>query len=330
MAKLDPRSADAIRLYMFVSAAVAGFLIAYFLVVPIMKNTCTWFTARCTQVVVQRGANNALLVTVGPYQYYYDGVKYIFAYGNNLAGSCPAQVVSGIQPSPVISQPLPNFCFRFKPTPDDPGCVAGDTTKCAVCAQPIEETCVRAAMPLPGAPGKFTCDGKTPLDTQICCETLPPCPETQQCVLSEVATRAPDGSFSCDTGTLSGEICDLTPRYVANKGYTCNNGQTFSVQPQCCKCTSTFQQVTNSGTTDAVDIFEPTFVVDAQSMKVMPINGGIMCGVKQSVVTQMFADRKREALNLTVPVQAAGLNVYQVFDTLKQQGVLHVAQKKTG
>lgn len=328
MAKLDPRSADAIRLYMLLGAAVTGFLTAYFLVVPILKNTCTWFTARCTQVLVQRGANNALLVTVGPYQYYYDGVNYIFAYGDALVGTCPAQVVSGVQPYPVVSPALPNFCFRFKPTPDDPACVAGDESKCAVCAEPAVKTCVRAAAPV--ADGKFTCDGTTLLDTQTCCDFLPPCPGTQQCVLSEAATRSADGTLSCSTGTLDGNVCDFTPRYVAGQGYTCNGGQTFSTTPHCCKCSDAFQQVTNAGTTDAVDIFEPTFVVDAQSMKLVPTNGGIVCGVKQSIVAQMFAGKKREVMNLNVPVQEAGLNVYQVFDVLRQQGVLRVAQKKQG
>lgn len=324
MARLDPRSPDAIRMYMLVAGAVVGFLLTFFLVVPILQSSCTWFTARCTQVTVQRGADNALLVTAGPYQYFYDGKNYIYAYGDSLAGQCPAQVVSGVQPSPVISPPLPDFCFRWRPTPDDPACVAGDDSKCAVCDQMVQQVCARAASELALGAGKFSCDGKTEVPPGTCCDTIPPCADPkQQCVLTAPASKQADGSFTCAQGRLDGEVCDLAPRYDAGQGYTCTNGATHTPLPQCCLCSSSFTQVTHAGTTDAVNLFEPVFVVDAQVMRLLPTNRGIMCGMRQEVVAQQFADRKRERVNVSVPVTESGLDIYQVFDVLKKKQVFH-------
>jgi hypothetical protein len=325
MARLDPRSPDAIRIYILLAGAVVGFLLAFFLIVPILQSSCTWFTSRCTQVTVQRGADNALLVTVGPYQYFYDGKNYIYAYGDSLAGECPAQVVSGVLPLPVISPPLANFCFRWRPTPDDPACQAGDDSKCAVCDQMVQQVCARAAAEVAPSTGKYSCDGgKTVVPAGTCCDTIPPCVDPkQQCMLTAPATQQADGSFTCAQGKLDGEVCDLAPQYVAGKGYTCNSGTSYTPSPQCCLCSSSFTQVTHPGTTDALNLFEPVFVVDAKAMRLLPTNRGIMCGVRQEVVAQQFVQSKRERVNVNVPVAESGLDIYQVFDVLKKKQVFH-------
>lgn len=191
MAKLDPKSPDAIRIYLLLAGAVVGFLFGFFLIVPILKDTCTWFTARCSQVAVQEGDGNSLLVSVGPYKYYYDGVKYIYAYGDELNGSCPRGIASNLSPNFLPAPVQPNFCYRWKPTPDDPECLGGKQDKCAVCDQTLEQMCATACAPggdpeqcancnnvitqicaryaKPVGDGKFTCDGTTMLDAQECC-----------------------------------------------------------------------------------------------------------------------------------------------------------------
>ena len=129
MAVLDPKSPDAIRLYLFFGAMVSAFLLTYFLVVPAMKNACVWFTSGCTNITVVRGDDNRLWVTMNgsPYAYFYDGRKYIYAYGQALQGSCPKGVASGATAEPVASPPVPTaFCFKWSANPDD-------STQPAVC-----------------------------------------------------------------------------------------------------------------------------------------------------------------------------------------------------
>lgn len=327
MAKLDAKSADAIRIYMMLGGAVAGFLLSYFLIVPILKNTCTWFTSRCSRVTVQVGADNSLLVTAPPNQYFYDGVQFIYAYGDSLAGNCPTAIATGVQPAPVIAAPIPSFCFRWKLTPDDPECLAGNKDKCVVCAEPLQQLCARAATPT-GTSG-FTCDdGKTVLDSPTCCEYVPPCANAAQCNLTVPAQKQADGSYTCAKGLLDGNVCNVSPKYETGKGYTCDNGMTYTQKPQCCDCTSSFQQVTYAGTTSAVNAYEPVYTVNARTMQLMPQNQGVACGLKRNIVQEMFRSTPSRAVKVTLPVKDAMLDLYQVFDVLRANGIFRPPSNK--
>jgi hypothetical protein len=325
MAKVDPRSPEAIRLYMLASAAVTSFLLTYFLVVPILKNTCTWFTARCARVTVQVGKNNTLLVSAPPYTYYYDGVQFIYAYGDNLAGTCPQVIVSGVQSTPVISPPIDSFCFRWRQTPNDPACLAGDDSKCAVCegSPPTLSAggvCARAAEPVAGT-DQFTCDGQTKLDLQACCNFIPPCPGGEQCLLAVPATRGADGKFSCEKGTLDGDVCNTVPVYdKGTKKFTCD-GKKFTEEPECCACTAAFQQVTYPGKTDAVNMYEPVFAVNAQTMSLVPENNGVLCGLNKNIALEQFKGVAEQDVKVKLPVKNATLDIYQVFRVLEKTGV---------
>lgn len=320
MAKVDVKSPDAIRIYMLVGAIVSGFLLSYFLIVPILKNTCTWFTTRCGRVTVQTGADHSLLVTVPPYQYFYDGVQFIYAYGDALAGTCPKIIADGVQPDPVISPPVSSFCFRWKLTPDDPECLAGNRDKCVVCAEPLQQLCARGASAT--GDGKFTCDGgATVLDSAKCCEFIPPCANDAQCNVTIPATKQADGSYTCAKGVVDGNLCNMAPKYEAGKGYTCDGGVTFTDKPQCCDCSNSFQAVTYAGTTSAVNAYQPVYTVNAQTMKLLPQNQGVACGLKQNIVQQMFQYRAKQDVKVTLPQKDAMLDMYQVFDVLRANGI---------
>lgn len=327
MAKLDAKSADAIRLYMMLGGAVAGFLLSYFLLVPILKNTCTWFTSRCSSVSVQAGADNSLLITAPPYQYFYDGVQYIYAYGDSLAGTCPQAIADGVQPQPVIAKPISSFCFRWKVTPDDPECLAGNKDKCVVCAEPLQQLCARAPTATPT--GAFTCDdGKTLIDSPACCEYVPPCANGAQCNVTVPAAQQADGSYSCAKGVLDGNVCDVSTKYVAGKGYTCDQGKTFTDKPVCCDCTSSFQAVTYAGTTSAVNAYEPVYTVDARAMKLLPQNQGVACGLKRNIVQEMFKSSPSQPVKVTLSSNNTMLNIYQVFDVLRANGIFRPPSNK--
>lgn len=324
--KLQPKSPDAIRVYMLLGGAAAGFLLAFFLIVPILKNTCTWFTERCTQVTVQRGANGSLLVRAPPYLYYYDGVRYIYAYGDGLTGTCPSRVLSDFSPEPTVAAPIPNFCFRFRPATQAEEQAGEEATQ--ECADPLPQNlCARVASPVPGSTGKFTCDGKTALDAQVCCNTIAPCANpAEQCATSVPAVKQADGTFKCERGTLDGQLCQLGPRYDKDRGFTCD-GTSFTAEPQCCYCTSSFTRVSYGGTTDAVNIYQPVFTVDAAAMSLVPVNQGILCGLKQELVMNQFKDVRQEKVQVTLGETDRGLNIYQVFEVLRRSNIFRAPSK---
>lgn len=323
MTKLDPRSPDAIRIYLLLGGASAGFLLAFLLVVPLLRSTCTWFTARCMSVQVQQGDNNALLVITPHATYYYDGNQYIFAYGDYLPGTCPQVVASGTSATPTVAPSAAGVCFSYKDTSDDPACVAGDDSKCSQCIMEAPPLCARAADQLPS--GKFTCDGTTPLDSQQCCAYTAPCPPNQRCIATQPASLT---GGSCPNGRLvDTDLCDFSPQYKAGQGYTCD-GITFTPQPQCCLCSGSVHNVAFPGTTDAQgNIFEPTFALDAASMQLLPINHGVVCGVQRSIVLQQFRDKPRRVVKLTLPRDTTAPDIYQVFDVLRHNGLLRVQTK---
>lgn len=354
MAKLDPNSPDAIRLYLFAAALVSAFLLTYFLVVPSMKNACVWFTSGCTSITVVRGDDNRLWVTMtgSPYAYFYDGHNTIYAYGQHLSGSCPKGVVTGATTAPVESEPVPTaFCYKWVKNPEDEtqplvcvnynaqctvfpatitnadgtkvySCDGGKTTTpepqcCKEETLPPESAlqCSKAMRMVKTASGetKFTCDpvsSTTPVlvDTNTCCVPTPPCPKTA------------DGLF---------QQCSKVPSFNWDENkYSCEGGSAFTDSPDCCECTAEFKSYTYGGTSSAEgDIFEPVFAVDAQTMKVVTSNRGVVCGLKRDIASSQFEPYRAEhTVDLSVRVDAnstAGLNVYQIFDVLKKKHIFN-------
>lgn len=282
---MDPRGPEAIKLYMMAGGLVAGCVVGL-VIVLVLTNTCTWFDARCTQLSVKAGPGNTLLVTSGRFTYFYDGRRYIYAYGTNLSGTCPDKVFTGASATPVpFGTPVPNFCFSA--TTNEQGQV--------VCNDPVAQKCARMSAPLPT--GKYSCDdGDTTTDSPVCCATVKPCPQPdQQCV--------------------------TPPTYdPATRKYKCGN-QVYDA-PECCECSSAFQQSGFAGQITARgNLYEPVFTVDAKSMQIVPYNGGVVCGMARSYVQQQFVDVKPTSLSVNVPISTSNLNVYQLFDVLKRKGI---------
>ena len=289
---MDPRGPEAIKLYMMAGGIVAGCLVGL-VIVLVLTNTCTWFDARCTQLSVKTGPGNTLLVTSGRFTYFYDGNRYIYAYGTNLSGTCPDKVFSGASATPVpVGAPVPKFCFSA--TTNEQGEI--------VCSDPVLQQCARTSPKL--ANGKYSCDGgQTQLDAPVCCGNVEPCPiiqtadgpQTQQCVTPS----------TYDAATTK---------------YRC--GDDLYDVAKCCECSPQFQQSGFAGTTTARgDLYEPVFTVDAKTMQIVPYNGGVVCGMARSYVQQQFADVKPTSLSVNVPISTSNLNVYQLFDVLKRKGV---------
>lgn len=110
------------RTYFSICALGGGIAIGLFLIVPILRQNCVFFKSRCAAVTFQLGPDNSLLVrdkTTG-FTYWYDGQKYIIAYGNNLPGRCPSLVtVNGTGETIQISPPIAAGagCTRISPDP---------------------------------------------------------------------------------------------------------------------------------------------------------------------------------------------------------------------
>lgn len=292
---MDPKSPEAIKLYMMAGGIVAGCLVGL-VVVLVLINTCTWFNARCTQLTVKAGPGNTLLVTAGRFTYFYDGSRYIYAYGNNLSGTCPDKVFSGASATPVpLNTPVPRFCFSA--TTNENGEI--------VCSDPVMQQCARVSPVISN--GKYSCDGgKTMLDSPTCCAYVQACPVIQ----------TPEGAQS--------QQCVQPPAYDTLTGkYRCGD-ELYDVA-KCCECSPMFQETGFSGKTTAHgDLYEPVFTVDAKSMQVVPYNGGVVCGMARSYVQQQFADIKPTPLSVNVPISTSNLNIYQLFDVLKRKGLFVV------
>ena len=354
MAVLDPKSPDAIRLYLLFGAIVSAFLLTYFLVVPSMKNACVWFTSGCTNITVVRGDDNRLWVSMtgSPFQYFYDGHNTIYAYGQALQGTCPQGVSTGATSEPVPSEPVPGaFCYKWMLNPSD-------ATQPAVCVN-YNAQCVKFPATVTKEDGSkvYSCNsGSTTTAEPVCCaeETLPP-EKALQCSKAMRIVTLPDGStkFTCDAVNTADPVysdvnvcCAPTPAcpktaddrfqqctsvptfdWDANK-YTCDGGQTFKDDPTCCACSADFVSYAYGGESSASgDVFEPVFAVDARTMQVVTSNRGIVCGLKRDIAAHEF-DAYRGDHTLTVEVRAAedsttGLNVYQIFDVLKKKRVFN-------
>ncbi len=79
------------RILVALSAVLLGVLISLLLLVPLMKNSCVWFTRRCAQVQYWTKPDSEELLVLDRHtgnSYWYDGT-FIHAYGASLAGNCP-------------------------------------------------------------------------------------------------------------------------------------------------------------------------------------------------------------------------------------------------
>ena len=318
----------------------AGILTAMFLLVPLMRNSCVLFTERCTSVVVAFGprVNNAttLLVTQSStgFTYYFDGT-YIYSYGNHLMGTCPTVLLSpSASSAPVVTQP-DGLCAKYDTTGKT--CVQGSPlicekpakyeagTSCTASDDPAVSGCVCATPaantpedwpPICRVPDKYTCDdGTVVADDTACCGTpVPACADPKQ-VCNQWAERGEDdGKYACAGAELSTE----------------NTKDTKKDYPFCCECSDKIKVTTYTGKVDAEgDIMEPVFVVDAATMRLLPDNNGIYCGKRLSLLLNNdFKNAKRRTLKINVPLHNNALNIYQIFDVLKNKNVFKLAYKK--
>lgn len=350
---IKPDSPSAIFLYVFFAALLLGLLIGY-LVIGVLRNTCTWFNARCANVQVIMGAGNTLLVKfINPNKnavnttYFFDGTN-IYAYGDVLMGTCPGQIVTGLSATPVDSPTNSNFCFKWQPDPDP--------TKPSVCID-MGTSCTRISPQLqiqntgaPGAPGapapQYSCDnGSTISLVPICCEQN----TVTFCARMAEYNDTPPG-YSCGEGTEitpATRCCETVPqltcdRTADNKSqtcvqlpinhlpnedpfpdnkYTCDDGVTFQDEPKCCKCSPDFTVATYPGTIEAVHIYEPVFAVSAKTMTL--ISTAPLCGMRQNLVEQQFNDPAYNKIQLTIniPITNNSLDVYQIFKVLQKKGI---------
>ena len=96
--KQDFYSPIALRIYVSIFAILLGIGVTLFGIVPLMRYNCVWFNKRCESIQYQVGPSKMLLVkdVRSGFVYWYDGVQYIFAYGDNLSGSCPSITYSNV------------------------------------------------------------------------------------------------------------------------------------------------------------------------------------------------------------------------------------------
>jgi|AACY02.1.fsa_nt_gi hypothetical protein len=113
------------------SAGVLGIgvaaIIALLLIVPLLKNTCTWFDGRCASISYQRLPNGQLLVKdpVLGLSYWYDG-NFIRSYGVHLPGKCPSSVPVDADDIDVAIGEGRVMCDHF--APDGVTCLAQSGT----------------------------------------------------------------------------------------------------------------------------------------------------------------------------------------------------------
>jgi len=129
----------AVKLYVVIAAILIGVLVGLFLLVPIFKDNCVIFTTRCNTIQYQSGPNGQLLVIDNRtgFTYWYDGVAFVFSYGDNLPGKCPTQLTYGVTGDKVpINPTIPagKFCTRY-------GVEDTDGKVCCVWGDSMEQEC---------------------------------------------------------------------------------------------------------------------------------------------------------------------------------------------
>ena len=318
------KSSIAIAIYVILAASGLGIITGYYMIVPLLRNTCTIFTNRCTRMTVLVGPQSngvpTLLVSVPStgFSYYYDGAV-IYSYGNNLKGSCPSQITTGMSRDPVLtSVPLEskadNTCLNYNAAGEcvvrpsivctkpaiydaksewvadcdpatDPDCI------CVTSSMDANQPCTKAL--------KYTCDDNKKIwQSESCCDTEVhvACDAKATCVDWSPFV---DGAFKCESET--------TPLSFEH----------------CCECSTSITLSHYNGTVNASgDILEPVFVVDAKTMTLLADNNGVYCGKKLGILLNNdFKDAETFEFQLPVPLSNKELNVYQLFDVLQKKGI---------
>ena len=322
------KSSIAIAIYVIVAASGLGIITGYYLIVPLLRNTCTIFTNRCTRMTVlvgpQSNGVSTLLVNIPStgFSYYYDGAV-IYSYGNNLKGTCPSQITTGMSRDPVltsvaIDSKTADTCMNFNAAGE---CVVVPSV---VCTKPA------------------TYDASSKLVSP--CVPSPSDPDCI-CVTSGLDAEKPCTKalkYNCNNGNgdegtwQSGSCCDTEVHVACSAGSTCVEWSPFvdgkfkcasETTPlsfeHCCECSTNIVLNHFDGTVNASgDILEPVFVVDAKTMALLDGNNGIYCGKKLGILLNNdFKDAEKLDFTLPVPLSNNELNVYQLFDVLKKKGI---------
>lgn len=334
----------AICVYVVLVAIALGVITGYYLVVPLLKQTCTIFDSRCVSVMVTKGSTvngvTTLLVQVptSGYSYYYDG-RYIYSYGNGLSGQCPSvQNILGPGPPPDV-QTVPlngaNFCAHIKP---DGSC---ETTPSLTCTKWADYDQIRVNQPVECTPGvdancvcapaitsdadsagsdskstedvclvvkPYTCDAGKTWGSSPCCDTQPACPSTETCTQWS--------TMFTDENSKSVFTCPGSDAPARDYNF-------------CCECSTSIEvnltPLTSVASLTGASAMEPVFAVDATTMELLPANNGIYCAKKLGILLHNdFKDGSVQRLKLSVPTNNNEFNIYQVFEILKKKGIFKV------
>lgn len=269
-------SRPALYAYWVLGGALTGFLLTYFVFVPMMRNACCLFNARCSSVLVSVGPGNTILVqqpSTG-YTYYFDGTR-IFSYGMGVSGTCPHTILG-----PTTT------------TEGNKACAAVDVN--GKCLPPCLDPDVPADVTT-DADGNpvYTCNG-TP-STEACCRLPGACPSTTP-VCRRWAAAMPHDTYACDDRTVEKNTC-------------CDCAAVDAPDPVSVASAEVLAQGT---------ILQPSIVLDAKTMTVLP--DMIYCGKHlQLLLGSDFKNVQVKRVNVNSPSRE--LNIYQIFDVLKQKKI---------
>lgn len=260
-------SRPALYAYWVLGGTLTGFLLTYFVFVPMMRNACCLFNARCSSVLVSVGPGNTILVqqpSTG-YTYYFDG-EHIFSYGMGVSGACPRTILG---PTTI--------------TEGNKACAAVDVN--GKCLPP----CLSPDVPADGG----TCNGNPSIDG--CCRLPGACPSATP-ICRRWAAAMPDKTYMCDGRTVEKNTC-------------CDCAAVDAPDP----VTVASAEVLYKGT-----ILQPSIVLDAKTMTVLP--NTIYCGKHLELLQGSdFKDVEVKRVSVNSPSQE--LNIYQIFDVLKQKKI---------
>ncbi|MCH9717940.1 MAG: hypothetical protein K0U52_12800 [Gammaproteobacteria bacterium] len=105
------------RVLVALSAVVLGVLISLVLIVPLLRNSCVWFTRRCLKIEYWTKPGSSELLIVDHRKgnsYWFDGA-FIHAYGASLAGNCPTLSSIGATGEMVPKGKSIHQCTRVTP-----------------------------------------------------------------------------------------------------------------------------------------------------------------------------------------------------------------------
>ena len=111
------------------------------------------------------------------------------------------------------------------------------------------------------------------------------------------------------------------PTYNAvTKKYKCSTTETTT--PVCCSCSRVFQPLGFPGATQAEgNILRPVYAIDAAIMQPTTSGDGVVCAPQSDIMMAQFNGGVTSTITMTVPGDAKGLDVYQIFDVLAKRGI---------